>query len=328
MSHKVLISAPYFQPVIGQYQHVFDHHDIELVVPEVHERLSEEELLGLIEDIEGVISGDDAFTKSVLEKAKCLKVISKWGTGIDSIDLESANSLNIDVCNTPNAFTQPVSDSVLGYILCFARKLPWMDRDMRAGNWKKRPGIALHEACLGIIGVGNIGKAVAHKAKGFGMKLIGHDVVDIDGDFTAETGIEMVGRESLFERADFVTLNCTLTPDTFHIINEQALQKMKESAYLINTARGPLIDEGALVQALSYGSIAGAALDVFEQEPLPVESPLRGIDSCLMAPHNSNSSSEAWERVHKSTLDNLLNVLLAVPEASRGESRLSGIDKG
>jgi len=130
MTYKILVSAPYFQPVIEDYRDTFEKYDMELLVPDVNERMSEEELLPIIEDVDGVISGDDRFTRRVLEKARKLKVISKWGTGIDSIDAESAKRLGIFVCNTPGAFTRPVSDTVLGYILCFARKLPWMDRDI------------------------------------------------------------------------------------------------------------------------------------------------------------------------------------------------------
>ena len=197
MTYKVLVSAPYFQPVIEDYRDIFEKYDMELLVPNVNERMSEEELLPIIDDVDGVISGDDRFTRRVLEKARKLKVISKWGTGIDSIDVESATRLGISVCNTPGAFTQPVSDTVLGYILCFARKLPWMDRDIREGRWEKRMGAALHESTLGIIGVGNIGKEVARKARAFGMQLLGNDVVEMPSEFVAEMQINMMPLDEL-----------------------------------------------------------------------------------------------------------------------------------
>ncbi len=134
MPFKVLVSAPYFQPVLDRFRSVFEENDLEPIVPEVRERLSEDELVGLIDGIHGVIGGDDRFTARVLEKATDLKVISKWGTGIDSIDQEAADRLGIVVRNTPNAFTDPVSDTVLGYILSFARNIPRMDREVRSGN--------------------------------------------------------------------------------------------------------------------------------------------------------------------------------------------------
>ncbi len=309
MAWKVMVSAPYFQPVVDRFRHVFEQNDIEIFVPPVNERFSEAELMDLVDGVHGVIGGDDRFTARVLEKAKDLKVISKWGTGIDSIDQEAAARLGIAVRNTPNAFTEPVADSVLGYILCFARKLPWMDRDIRSGLWEKRMGVSLRECTLGVIGVGNVGKAVVRRAVGFGMRVLGNDVVELSKEFVTQTGLEEVSREDVFRQADFVSLNCTLNPTSHHIINGPALEMMKSTAYLINTARGPLIDNDALAQALQSGQIAGAALDVFEEEPLPKNSPFRKLDNCLMAPHNSNSSPEAWERVHENTLKNLLEEL-------------------
>ena len=310
MSWKVLVSAPYMQPVIDRFRYIFDAKEIELVVPPVKERLSEEELLHWIGDVDGVICGDDYFTERVLRAASRLKVISKWGTGIDSIDVAACKRLDIVVCNTPNAFSEPVADSVLGYMLCFARQLPWMDRDLRAGIWTKRPSIALRECTLGVIGVGDVGKAVVRRALTFGMSVIGNDIVEIPSEFVAETGIEMVTKDDLLRRADFVSLNCDLNPTSYHLISDRAFSLMKVTSYLINTARGPIIDELALVKALQERRIAGAALDVFELEPLPDDSPLRNMDNVLLAPHNANSSPEARERVHENTIRNLLQVLL------------------
>ena len=313
MTLKILISAPYMQPVIEQFTSWFDgpEQDIELVVPQVNERLSEEELLGHISEIDGVICGDDAFTEKVMLAAPRLKVISKWGTGIDSIDQEAAKRLGIAVCNTADAFTHPVADSVLGYMLCFARRIPWMDRDIRAGNWIKPMGFSLREATLGIIGIGNVGRAVARRAAGFDMRILGNDVLPVPEDVVAETGLLPVDKNELLEQADFVSLNCDLNPTSRHIIGSPELAIMKNTAYLINTARGPLVDEFALVDALNSGDIAGAGLDVFEGEPLPKESGLMKLDNCLIAPHNANSSPEAYQRVHENTIRNLLDHISA-----------------
>lgn len=306
----VLISAPYLIPSIERFLPVLRHFGLEVMVAEVHERLSEEELLRYAGQFDGALCGDDRFTERVMQAClPRLKVISKWGTGIDSIDRAAAQRLGIRVCNTPNAFTLPVSDSVLGYILAFARQLPWMDRAVKGGVWAKLPGRSLSECTLGVIGVGNIGKAVLRRARAFGMKLLGNDIVPIAPDFIAENGVEMTSLEDLLRRADFVSVNCDLNPTSYHIINAKTLGWMKPTAVLINTARGPLVDEPALVAALQGGQIAGAALDVFEVEPLPEDSPLRQMDNVLLAAHNSNASPAAWERVHWNTIRNLLDGL-------------------
>lgn len=306
----VLLSAPYMIPFVERFRPVFERYGVELIVPLVNERLSEEEILEFAGRFDGAICGDDRYTAAVMERClPRLKVISKWGTGIDSIDRAAAARLGIQVRNTPNAFTLPVADSVMGYILSFARNVPWMDREMKAGVWEKIPGRSLSECTLGVIGVGNIGKAVLRRARAFGMKLLGNDIVPIAPDFLVENGVVMTSLEDLLRQADFVSLNCDLNPTSFHLINERTLACMKESAVLINTARGPIVDEPALVEALQAGKIAGAALDVFEVEPLPADSPLRGMDNVLLAPHNSNSSPAAWERVHWNTIRNLLEGL-------------------
>ena len=306
---KVLVTAPYMQMVIDRFRHIFEEKSIELIVPAVKERFNEHELLEWVADVDGVICGDDQFTQRVLQAAPKLKVLSKWGTGIDSIDQAACKRLGIAVRNSPNAFSEPVADSVLGYILSFARRLPWMDRMIRRGQWRKLPSIALRECTLGVIGVGSVGKAVVRRATAFGMQVLGNDLVEMPLDFLAENRIDMVSKEELLQQAEFVSLNCTLTPTSFHLISDNEFALMKSTAVIINTARGPIIDEPALIRALQNEQIAGAALDVFEQEPLPAESPLLEMDNVMLASHNANSSPEAWERVHQNTVRNLLNEL-------------------
>jgi D-3-phosphoglycerate dehydrogenase / 2-oxoglutarate reductase len=309
MTWRVLISAPYLLPIVEEFRPRLEKEGVEIVTAEVTERLSEEQLLPLVATIDGAICGDDQFTERVLRAAPRLKVISKWGTGIDSIDQVAAVKLGIRVCNTPNAFTNPVADTTLGYMLCFARRLLAMDRDIRSGQWAKRDSVALKECTLGVIGVGNVGRAVVHLARAFGMTLLGNDPVPVSSSFIEATGLKMVGVSELLNDADFVSLHCDLNPTSFHLIGRAELALMRSSAYLINTARGPLIDEPALVDALSEGQIAGAALDVFEVEPLPANSPLRSFENCLLAPHNANSDLAARRRVHESTIENLLDAL-------------------
>jgi len=311
----VLLSAPYMLPYIERFQPVFDHYNCLLIIPEVNERLLEDEIISYAGNFDGTICGDDRYTSEVIARcAPRLKAISKWGTGIDSIDKPAAENLGIQVFRTTDAFTVPVSDSVMGYILAFARRQPWMDEEVKAGNWEKIPGRALSECALGVIGVGFIGKEVLRKANAFGMKLLANDIIDIPADFMQQYSVNMVNLNELFERADFISVNCDLNPTSRHLLDQLAFAKMKPGAVVINTARGSIIDESALVEALQKNRIAGAALDVFEVEPLPADSLLRGMNNVMLAPHNSNSSPTAWEKVHWITIRNLL-IGLEIPHA-------------
>jgi len=309
MTWRVLISAPYLLKAIEDLHSRLQPAGVEIVTVPVAERLNEADLLAIIGTIDGAICGDDQFTERVLRAAPRLKVLSKWGTGIDSIDRSAAAALGIRVCNTPNAFTDAVADTTLGYILSFARQLPWMDLDVRRGLWTKPVLVSLRECTLGVIGVGNIGKAVVRRALAFGARVVCTDPVPLDSSFIAETGVISVSLEELLAAADFVSLHCDLNSTSFHLLGRAEFQIMKQSGCVINTARGSIIDEVALIEALQAKRIAGAALDVFEVEPLPDESPLRQFPNCLLATHNANSSVEARSRVLESTIENLLRGL-------------------
>jgi len=320
MAKKILLTAPYMLPYVDRFKPVFERYDLEIITPDVSERMEEEDLLGYAGKFDGTICGDDRYTQRVIDAClPRLKVISKWGTGIDSINKEYASQQGVMVGNTPGAFTDPVADSVMGYMLSFLRNIPAMDKAMKAGEWKKISGKALNETVLGVVGVGDIGKAVLRRAKIFGMKLLGNDIIEIDPKFIAETGVEMVSLDDLLARADVVSLNCDLNPTSKHIMNAESIAKMKASAILINTARGPLVDEAALIHALQNNLIAGVGMDVFEYEPLPEHSPLKQMDNVLLAPHNSNSSPTAWENVHWNTIRNLLIGLGIAHEGLRDE---------
>jgi len=307
---RILFSAPYMLPFLDRFRPYFSNYGLELIVPEVKERLDEDQIMGFAGEFDGTICGDDQYSKDMLSACSPrLKVISKWGTGIDSIDQQAAAELGIKIFRTPNAFTLPVADTVMGYVLAFARRQPWMDREVKSGNWEKLPGHSLSERSLGVIGVGNIGKAVLMRAKAFGMHLLGNDIIEIDPDFVRVVGVKMLALDDLLTRADYISLNCDLNPSSNHMINQENLSRMKSSAVVINTARGQVIDETALIKALETGTIAGAAMDVFEVEPLPTSSPLLDMDNVMLAPHNANSSPTAWEYVHWNTIRNLLDGL-------------------
>ena len=309
MNWKVLVSAPYARPCIDHYRRVLEDAGCEVIVACATERLEEDELIPLLAGAHGIICGDDRITARVLDAAPDLRVISKWGTGIDSIDVREARRRGIAVCNTPNAFSEPVADTVMGYTLMAVRQLDRMNRDMHAGLWQKPQLKALGELTLGIVGVGNCGRAVARRAAAFGMRLLGVDIVEIPAGVRFDTGLEQVSKATLLRESDVVSLNCTLTDSSFHLIDAEALALMKPSAFLINTCRGPVVDEPALEEALVRGRIAGAALDVFEDEPLPAGSRLRSLPNCWLAPHNANSSVAAAARVHERTLQSLIEAL-------------------
>ena len=308
--YTVLITAPYMIPVVDRFIPILDKYGIVPIIPDVQERMEEADLLKYAGEFDGAICGDDRYTERVIEACSPrLKVISKWGTGIDSIDAQACSRFQVKIGRTLNAFTQPVADTVLGYMLAFARRQPWMDKDMKAGKWQKMPGIALSECTLGVIGLGNIGKAVVHRARAFGMKIFGNDIIEIDPAFISGTGIELTDLQSLLSFSDFVSINCDLNPTSRHLMNADTFAMMKPNAVLINSARGPIVAEQALIEALQSNRLAGAALDVFEYEPLPLDSPLLKMDNVLLAPHNSNSSPGAWEKVHWNTIRNLLDGL-------------------
>jgi D-3-phosphoglycerate dehydrogenase len=303
----VLVSAPYMLPKMNRFRPVLESFNLDVIIPEVRERMEEDQILEYAGQFDGTICGDDRYSRRVIEAClPRLKVISKWGTGIDSIDQEAAAEFGVAVRNTTNAFTVPVSESVLGYMLAFVRKIPWLDDEMKAGHWEKTKGKTLSECTLGVIGVGNVGKAVLRRARAFGMELLGNDIIEIAPDFLLENGVEMASLEDLLARSDFISVNCTLNPSSYHLINANTLEFCKPGAVLINTARGPIVEETALAAALQDGILSGAALDVFEFEPLPSDSPLLKMDQVLLAPHNSNSSPYFWERVQWNTIRNLL----------------------
>ncbi len=306
----VLFTAPYMIPVLDRFRPIFDERGIELIVPGVQERMEEADLLHYAGKFDGTVCGDDQYTARVLDAcAPRLKVISKWGTGVDSIDAEACARLGVKLCRTREAFTLAVADTVLGYMLAFARRQPWMDREVKAGKWAKLPGRSLSECTLGVIGVGSIGKAVTRRARAFGMKVLGNDIIEIDPAFIGELGIEMTSLDTLLGQSDFISLNCDLNPTSHHLMDAGRLRLVRPDAVLINAARGPIVDEKALIEALEAKRLSGAALDVFEVEPLPADSPLRKMDNVMLAPHNANSSPAAWERVHANTIRNLLEGL-------------------
>ena len=309
--YRALITAPPILPKIMTYKNIFDEHSTEIIIPpfNVIESLNEDQLILLLSEIDGILCGDDQITKKVIESARRLKIISKWGTGIDSIDKINAEKNGIKVLRVKDIFSEPVSDTVLAYILLFSRKIIEKNNLVKNHEWEKTESYILKEKSLGIIGLGHIGKIMAKKAHLLGMEVFGYDVRAVSTDYVKSTGIKMVPLHELLERSDFVTLHCDLNDTSFHLIGINELRIMKPESVIINTSRGEVIDQPALEDALKNKQISGAALDVFEVEPLPRGNILRKLDNVLLSPHNSNASPQIFNKVDQASIQNLFDGL-------------------
>jgi D-3-phosphoglycerate dehydrogenase len=307
--YRVLVSCPLVLDAVDDYADVLGSYGIAYDVADVDQQLDEAELLELLPGYDGLLAGDDELTARVIGAAPQLKVIAKWGIGTDDIDFEAAEAHGVEVYNTPGAFADEVADVVIGYAVMLARELHRVDREVREGNWYCPRGVSLSGRTFGIVGVGSIGSAVARRAAALGTDVLGHDVRELPADLREETGIEPVGREELFERSDVVSLNCALNGETERMVGADALDRIGPEGYLINTSRGGLVVEPDLVAALAEGRIAGAALDVFETEPLPPDSPLTGMDHTILGSHNAQNTEEAVSSVHDRAVANLVEGL-------------------
>ena len=258
-------------------------------------------------DAVGIIPGMDQITREVFEAAPRLKVISRYGVGYETIDLEAATEFGVVVTNTPGVNSEAVADLAFSLILSLARWIPRHDSLMKRRQWKRTVGTEMPGSTLGIIGLGAIGKGVARRARGFDMRVLAYDVA-FDKDFAGLYGVEEVGLEELLGESDFVSLHCPVTPETEGLISGERIKLMKRTAYLINTARAELIDEDALRDALKEGRVAGAGLDVFRTEP-PWDSPLVELDNVILTPHTGACTRQTIERMALRSVENALAVL-------------------
>jgi D-3-phosphoglycerate dehydrogenase len=266
-----------------------------------------EEMLNLIRGIDGMIIGIDELSAEIIEKADKLKVISKYGTGLDNIDLPMATKKKIIVTNTPQANVDAVADLVFGLILSLARRIPEADQKTKNGKWEKIIGKSVWKKTLGVIGLGKIGKQVVKRARGFQMNILGFDLIK-DKKFASRYGIKYVSLEKLLQKSDYITIHLPLNNATRGMISYKELGKIKKEAFLINTSRGGIVDEQALYQALRNNQLKGAALDVYHNEP-PVESPLKELDNVIMTPHIGAYTEEAIENMGMQAAQNLIDVL-------------------
>lgn len=256
----------------------------------------------------GVIAGDDELSREFFELSPDLKVLIRWGIGMDSVDHAAAADHGVTVRNTPGVFGNEVADSAMAYVLLLARGHHAVDAAVRGGSWPKHQGISLAEATLGVVGLGDIGRGVAQRGLGFGMEVLGFDPY-VEPAIVPEGVRVMTDLVDLLGRSRFVVLACPLTTETRHLVNAVTLKAMSGDAYLINVARGPVVDESALIEALASGALAGAGLDVFEVEPLPAESPLRSMDNVVLGAHNGSNTREGVARASAKAVDRLLEEL-------------------
>ena len=278
---------------------------------------TEDELIELLKGVDGVIAGSHPFTRRVLYSADKLKVISRTGAGFDTIDLKAATERGIIVTTTPEANSESVhfvhrrlrlmvADFAMGLLLSLARQIPQGDRDVRAGVFSPRMGVEVYGKTLGIIGLGRIDKRLAKRGRGFDMTILAYDTYQ-DTAFAAQQCITYLPLDELLARSDFVSIHLPLTPETSGLIGERKLRLMKPTAYLINTARGVIVDEASLIKALREGWIAGAGLDVFASEP-PFHSPLLSMEKVILSPHAASFTKEAWARMAKEAAENVVKV--------------------
>ena len=314
--HKVLLTTPRFFAFEAMIREHLAEHGCEVLEHRAHDmQMKEETLLTLVPEAAGMITALEPVTARVLAAAPRLRVICATGVGYDHIDVEAATARGVAVCTSAGSNHQSVAELTLGLMVAVARQIALGDRVLRRGGWEPLVGPELWGKTLGNVGLGRIGKAVALLARAFGMRVIATDIV-LDHTFGSVHHVEYVPLPKLLRLADVVSLHCPLTKATRGLMNERTFRLMKPTAYLINTARGPVVDEPALVQAILSRQIAGAALDVFPDEP-HIDAKLREAPNVVLTPHIGGSANEALERMMELALLNVTQVLEGTPPISR-----------
>ena len=289
---RVLITQPILHEVDGPYREILVRSDFDVLYPP--KGLSLKEPAVLIEQLHGidaVVASTEWYTREVLASSS-LRVVARTGVGYDSVDIQAAADLGIVVTNTPGANHDAVAEHVVAMMLAAAHGFPARDKEARSGVWRRELLPRLHGKILGLLGLGAVGKAVAMQAMALGIRVVAHDPAP-DYQFAASHGVQLRSFDELLAEADAVSLHLPCTPETTNLINSTTLAMMKTGAILINTARGGLIDENALVGALRARHLAAAALDVFKVEPLPADSSLAQLDNVLISPHVSGTDEES-----------------------------------
>lgn len=305
----ILITCPPMLGKIEDLRHLFDQRKVEIFCPAMVQTLSEEELVRLVPQFDGWIIGDDPATRAVFEAGKkgLLKAAVKWGVGVDNVDFAAANDCTIPVTNTPNMFGGEVGDVAMSYVAALARETFLIDREVRAGRWPKPNGISLAGKILGLVGLGDIGKATARRALAADMKVIAYDPIARPSGETH--AVEVATWPERIEECDFLVLTCSLNQANRHMLNRGMFARAKKGVRIVNVARGALISERDLIEALEDGTVHSAALDVFETEPLPIASPLRKFERCILGSHNGSNTADAVMRTSERAVGLLFGFL-------------------
>lgn len=305
---KILVTCKQMQVELPNYKDQIESYGYELVVPQLTgQQFTSSELSEFMPGVVGLIAGDDEMDESFFANSPSLRTLVRWGIGMDSVDHAAAAEAKVVVRNTPGVFGHEVADMALGYMLSLARGINDVDRSVRAGEWPKYEGFSLAGQTVGIVGFGAIGREVAARASAFGMDVL---IFDPFADpATIPEKMQSVTFSTLLKSSRFVTLTCPLTRDTHHLINAEALAQMAQDAYIVNVARGPVVDEAALAKSLEAGQIAGAGLDVFEVEPLPMSSKLRTLPNVILGSHNGSNTRQGVARASSAAVSILLEEL-------------------
>jgi len=306
---RVLITTKLFGIVSDEPIKMLEEAGCEVIKSPLRHPIGPGDFATLVNGVDAAIVGNDTVDKVAIDAADRLKVICMHGVGIDAIDVAAARQKGITVLNLPGGNAEAVAELACGMMFGLTRRINEADRNMRAGHWKRHIGDEIAGKTLGLIGLGSIGKAFAIKGKALGMKVLAFNRSK-DADFASRNGIEYTNLDTLLRTSDFVSLHIPMSKEAYHIIDAQALSKMKDGAYIINTSRGGLIDESALYEAIKGGYIAGAALDVFEKEPTAKDSPLLALDNCIFTPHMGAQSKESMLRNNIAAVRKVLDVLI------------------
>jgi D-3-phosphoglycerate dehydrogenase len=313
--YKVLIASRSFGKNCPEVLDEMRRAGCEFLPNDLDRALTEDELIARIGEADALISGTEPVTARVLDAAPHLKVISKHGVGYENIDLDAAKAKKIPVAIAGGAIADSVADMAMALLLALARQVPQGHASIKEGEWKRFVGPELRGKTLGIVGLGQIGKGVCRRAKGFGVRLLAYDPFP-DLAFAGSWGVDYLPLDEVLETSDFISLHVPVTPETRGLINADRLSRMKPTALLINTARGELIDETALYDALKNGTIAGAATDVFISEP-PGDHPLLALPNFIATPHSAGQTPEGLRRMGEITAENALRVLRGAPPLFR-----------
>lgn len=308
---KVLISQAWQEkdvPHFGEYLKELEQRDCEVILYPSTKNMTEDEILTWAAGCCAHICGGVQYSARVMDGLPDLKMIARIGVGYETVDIPAASERKILVTTTPGAGAETVSEHAITMIAALSRRIFENDRMVRSGGWTTITGHSIYRRTLGIIGFGLIGRQLARWAKGFDMKILAYDPIP-DETYAKENGVTYVSLETLLKESDYVSLHLPLMPSTRGLIGEKELSLMKPEAFLVNAARGGIVDEAALYRALKENRIAGAALDVFEQEPIPADHPLLTLDNVIFSPHMAGSTFEGLDAIVGMAVQNVCSML-------------------